>query len=257
VRRRALRVLLLPLLAALLAACTFHLDVDVDVAKDGSGTVTAIAALDDGAVANVGGDLREVLALDDLTRQGWTVTGPRRGRDGLTTVTVRKPFDHPAGAAAAVRQLSGVNGPFQDFAVTRRSSLTQTRWAVTGTIDLDRGAGVRGAPPSKDVQQLADQLGQSLDRLVQVRVRTRLPGHVESNATTKASNGAVWQIAFGGPPIHLEAHGTQRRTSTYLLLGAGALVVLVLAGWAMLRLADRATGGRGDRGVSASGRAGP
>ena len=243
-RSRALRVLLLPLLAALVGACTFHLDVDVDVAKDGSGTVEAIATLDDGAVANLGGDLRSVLRLDQLTKQGWTLTGPTRGTDGLTTLTVRKHFDEPAGAATAVRQLSGSKGPFQDFAVTRHRSLTQTRLGVTGTMDLDRGGSVRGAPSSKDLQQLADQLGQSLDRLVQVRVRVRLPGHVRSNATTQASNGAVWQVAFGGPPIRLEAHGSERRTSTYVLGAVAGLLVLVIAGWGVLRLADRATGSR-------------
>jgi hypothetical protein len=246
VRSRASRALLLPLLVALLGACTFHLDVDVDVAKDGSATVEAIVRLDDAAVARVGGDLRRVLALDDLQTAGWTVAGPARGRDGMTTLTVRKRVAEASGAGAAVAQLSGHDGPFQDFAVTRHRSLTETRWDVTGRVDLERGAGGRGAPSSKDVQQLADQLGQSLDRLVQVRVRVRLPGHVESNATTKASNGAVWQIAFGGPPIALQAHGTQRHAAPYVLLAVAVLLGLALVGWGVLRLADRATAGQRD-----------
>lgn len=243
-RSRAARVVLLPLLVALLGACTLHVDVDVDVAKDGSATVEAIVTLDDAAVARVGGDLHNVLALEQLRKEGWTVDGPTRGSDGLTTLTVRRHVDQAAGAGAAVAQLSGHDGPFQDFRVTTHRSLTETRWAVTGRVDLDRGAGTHGAPSSKDVQQLADQLGQSLDRLVQVRVRVRLPGHVASNATTKATNGAVWQVAFGGPPIVLQAQGTQRRAAPYVLLGVGALVLLVLAGWGVLRLADRATGSR-------------
>ena len=243
-RSRAARLALLPLLAALLAACTLHVDVDVDVAKDGSATVEALVTLDDAAVARVGGDLRRVLALGSLQREGWTVDGPTRGTDGLTRLTVRKRVERAADAGAAVAQLSGRGGPFQGFAVARHRSLTETRWTVTGRVDLDRGAGARGAPSSRDVQQLADQLGQSLDRLVQVRVRVRLPGHVTSNATTKASNGAVWQVAFGGPPIALQAQGTERRAAPYLLLGAGALVVLVLAAWGVLRLADRTTGSR-------------
>jgi hypothetical protein len=231
---------------ALLGACTFHLDVDVDVAKDGSSTVEAIVTLDDAAVARVGGDLRRVLALDSLRQEGWTVEGPTRRADGRTTLVVRRHVDRPGAVGPAVAQLSGRDGPFQDFAVTRHRSLTETRWGVRGRVDLDRGAGTRGAPSSKDVQQLADQLGQSLDRLVQVRVRVRLPGHVESNATTKASNGAVWQVAFGGPPLVVQASGTQRRAAPYVVVGVGAVAVLVLGAWAVLRLADRATAGERD-----------
>jgi hypothetical protein len=238
------RALLLALLAAVLAACTFQLDVDVTIAKDGSGSVEAVVTLDDAAIANVGGDLGKALALGDLEAKGWTVQGPTRGADGHTTLRVRRTFADPAGAATAFQQLSGKGGPFQDFAVTRHRSLTSTRWGFTGQVDLERGLGDRNPKLSQDLTRLGDQLGSSLSRLVPVRVRVRLPGQVSSNATTKAANGAVWQVRFGGPPLHLQAQGTERRTSTYVLVGLGGLVALVLVVYGLVRLAGRTTEGR-------------
>ena len=238
-RRRATRALLLPLLAALLAACTFQLDVDVDVASDGSGTVTVTVALDDAAVARVGGDLGAVLALDDLRAEGWTVDGPTRDADRHTRVRVSRSFDHPSEVAAVFDDLSGDAGPFQDVAVTRSQSLTSTRWGFTGHVDLRQGAGQRGGPTAPDLEALGQELGQSLSRLVQVRVRVRLPGDVSSNATTKADNGAVWQVAFGGEPLDLEAQGTKARTGVFVLFGIGGVVALVLLVFGLVRLADR------------------
>jgi hypothetical protein len=241
VKGRARRALLLPVLVAALAACTFQLDVDVDIAKDGSGSVEAVVVVDDAAIANVGGDLGRALALGDLEAEGWTVQGPTRGADGRTTLRVRHTFADPAGAATGFEQLSGKDGPFRDFAVTRHRSLTSTRWGFTGQVDLDRGVGRRSPELSEDLTRLGDQLGDSLSRLVPVRVRVRLPGDVSSNATTKAANGAVWQVRFGGPPLHLQAHGTERRTSTYVLFGVGGLVALVLLVFGLVRLAGRTT----------------
>jgi hypothetical protein len=228
---------------ATLAACTFQVDVDVAIAKDGSGSVEAVVTVDDAAIANVGGDLGQALALDALQAKGWTVQGPTRGADGRTTLRVRRTFADPSGSATAFEQLSGKDGPFQDFAVTRHRSLTSTRWGFTGQVDLDRGLGARRPELSQDLTRLGDQLGDSLSRLVPVRVRVRLPGDVSSNATTKATNGAVWQVRFGGPPLHLQAHGTERRTSTYVLFGLGGLVALVLLVSGMVRLAGRTTAG--------------
>jgi hypothetical protein len=237
---RARRALLLPLLAAVLAACTFHVDVNVDVAEDGSGTVEAVVTLDDAAVANVGGDLGQVLALDALKAHGWTVQGPTRSAQGMTTLRVRRAFADPAGASAAVAELSGKDGPFRSFAVTRHSSLTSTSWTFTGEVDLQRSVG-RSAALDQDLSKLGDQLGDSLSRLVPVRVAVRLPGHVSSNATTKAANGAVWQVRIGGPPLHLQAHGTQRRTSTYVLFGLGGGLAVALLLYGLVRLAGRTT----------------
>jgi hypothetical protein len=48
-------------------------------------------------------------------------------------------------------------------------------------------------------------------------------------------------VAFGGPPLVLAAHGTERHAAPYVLLAVAVLVVLGLAAWGVLRLADRTT----------------
>ena len=219
---RVRRALLLPVLALVLAACQLQVDVNVTVAKDGSGTVEAVVTLDDAAVANVGGDLSKALALDGLRAEGWTIEGPTRQADGHTVVRVRHRFAEPAGAATVFAQLSGKGGPFQGFAVTRRASLTRTTGGRSPVGWTSSAAPEPGAPPAtRTWPSCPTGSGTSLQRIVQVRVRVLLPGQVTSNATTKATNGASWQLAFGGQPLHLQAHGTERHATPYVLAGLG------------------------------------
>ena len=226
----------------MLGACRLQLDVDVTVEDDGSGTIEVVAALDDDAVERLGGDLAAVIDLDGLRAEGWTVDGPTRDADGETRLRLRQPFDDPAGATEALAQLSGEGGPFQDLTVERDRSLTRTEWRFTGRLDLGRDpdAGPVGLDDAQ-LEELQRQLGESLSRLVQVRVRVRLPGDVESNATTKADNGAVWQAAFGGAPFDLEATGTQARTSVFVVGGLLGVAVVVLGAYALIRVAVRRT----------------
>jgi hypothetical protein len=228
-----------------------QLDVNVAVAEDGSGTVEVVVAVDRDGIKRIGGDLGAVLATDDLADAGWRIEGPDEEADGFTRVRFRKSFDDPDEAAAIFEEIAGEDGPFQDFAVTRDTSLAETRWRFTGRVDFSGGleafgdaglaAELDGEPIGQSTQEIEDQLGESLSRLIQVRVSARLPGDVTSNATTKAANGAVWQVGFGERTLDLRAEGTERRVSTIVLgavavVGAVALVVLLL-----VRLARRVT----------------
>lgn len=228
------------------SACRLELDVHVEVAEDGSGAVEVVVGLDPEAVERAGGDLGAVVAVDDLKAAGWTVDGPVVEADGFTRVRIRQPFDTPAEAAEIFDQIAGDDGPFQDFAVTRESSLAETRYGFTGRVDFARGLGglapeVDGEPLGATVEEIEAQLGDSLSRLIQVRIRARLPGDVTSNATTEADNGAVWQVGFGEGVVDLEATGTQRRTTTLVLAGLGGLAVLVVLLVLLVRLAARVT----------------
>jgi len=243
VRRRAL---LLVALVTILSACTLDLDVRVDVHADGGGTVDVIATVDAAALARVGGDLGAVLRLDDLRAEGWSVTGPDATGDGGQTVRLRQSFADPAGARRVFEQLAGRDGPLHGFAVTHDTSLVHRRWSFRGTVDLGGDTPIPTVAPGPDgkdaaatIDQLQQQLGESLGRLLRLRVGVRLPGHVTSNATTKAENGAVWQVAFNGAPVHLEATGEKTRGE--VVAGAVAVGLLVLVGGVVLlvRLAGR------------------
>ena len=249
-RRRAQGALLV-VAALLLGGCMLELDVNVEVARDGSGSVEVAATLDREAVARVGGDLEAVLALDDLRAVGWTIDGPTTDASGGATVRVRKHFDDSGEAAEVFAEIAGEEGPFQGFDVTRDRSFTRTRWGFRGTVDfsrdVDRVGGlapapeVDGVPLADDLGALEDQLGDSLSRLLRVRVGVRLPGDVSSNATTKADNGAVWQVAFGDGAIDLEASGSETRTWSYVLIGAGIAAAVALLVGVLIRIAGRVT----------------
>ncbi len=240
---------LLALLALALSACDLDLDVNVEVAEDGSGAVEVIATLDAEALARVGGDLGAVLALDDLRGDGWVVDGPSRTADGATTVRLRQPFDDPAEAGDVFEELAGAGGPFRDLEVRRRRSLLETEWAFEGTVDLGGSAlvpeaaapALDGEDPAATLEQLEEQLGGSLERLIRLRVGVRLPGDVDSNATTRADNGAVWQVGFGDGPVELEASGTETRTGVVAGLVVAALVLLAGLLALLVRLAMRVT----------------
>lgn len=235
----------------LVSGCRMGIDVNVAVEEDGSGTIEVVVSLDPDAVERIGGDLEPLMEVDDLVAAGWRVDGPTKDSDGFTRVRVSHPFGTADEAATVFAQIAGEDGPFQDFAVTRDTSLAETRWRFTGRVDFSGGleafgdaglaAELDGEPIGQSTQEIEDQLGESLSRLIQVRVSARLPGDVTSNATTKAANGAVWQVGFGERTVDLRAEGTERRVSTIVLgavavVGAVALVVLLL-----VRLARRVT----------------
>lgn len=246
------RVLLGTLLVVLLASgCRLELDVNVSMDEDGSGTVEVVAALDPDAVERIGGDLGAVVELDDLRAAGWTVDGPTEDRDGFTRLRVQRAFGTPEEADEILAVIAGEEGPFQDFSLRRDVSFATTEWAFSGRVDFSGGLealgdealaeALDGEPLGQTVEEIEAQLGESLSRLVQVRVRARLPGEVTSNATTQADNGAVWQVGFGEGAVELEAEGTEHRTSTLLLVGAAVVLGLALLVVVLVRLAGRVT----------------
>jgi hypothetical protein len=249
--RRARRVVVWALLAGLvlLSGCRLELDVNVAVEEDGSGTVEVVTALDEDAVERIGGDLAAIVELDDLRAAGWTVDGPTEDPDGFTRLRVQRRFGNPDEAAAIFEEIAGEEGPFQDFAVRRETSLASTEWGFTGRVDFSGGieafgdeglaAELDGQPLGLTVEEIEDQLGESLSRLVQVRVGVRLPGDVSSNATTKADNGAVWQVGFGEGAVDMEAEGSERRIETLIAAGAAVLFALALVVVLLVRLAAR------------------
>lgn len=231
----------------LLSGCRMGLDLNVLVESDASGLVEVVVVVDSEAVDRVGGDLSAVLALESLTSSGWQVEGPSVDDEGLTRLRISQGFGSPAEAAALFAQIAPEGGPFQDFRVVRGSSFAETSVGFRGRVDFSPGSQPLGSDPTaglpddlgRTVEDIEAQLGESLDRLLQVRVSVRLPGDVSSNATTKADNGAVWAIGFGAGAIDLEADGVERRTVRLVLLGVGALLVVAAAMALLFRLARR------------------
>jgi hypothetical protein len=232
-------------LAFVASGCQVTLSAGIEVGADGSGTVHAGVGFDDEAVAEVG-DLAAALRADDLRQAGWEVAGPAPEEDGLTWVRASKDFDDPEEAAAVAAELSGPDGPFRDFRVTRERSLLRTKTSFSGVADLSRGlAGLSDAELQAalgdfdlglDVDGLRRRFGDTLGDRVRVQVSATLPGKVEANTATVGGGRAQWTPAVG-ERIELTAEGDLRRLAP-LVWGSLALVV-VAGGLAVVGLRAR------------------
>src|SRR5687767_8648392 len=132
-------LLLVALLAIVGGGCRLELDVNVEVASDGSGSVEVVVGLDPDGLDKIGGDLLAVVDVNALEGAGWVVDGPAAEGDGFTRVRIRHPFDTPGDAAEVFEQIAGDEGPFQDFQIARDTSLTETRVEFTGRVDFAAG----------------------------------------------------------------------------------------------------------------------
>ncbi len=237
---------LLPLLVALLAwagtACQVTLAAGVDVARDGTGRVTAGRGLDADALKEVG-DPATALRLDDVRQAGWDVEAPRREDDGLTWFRASKPFSDPEQVPAIVAELNGPDGPFRDFRVVRTKSLTRSRTTFTGTLDLSRGVAGLSDPEltaalgdvdlGLDVDGLRGRFGDKVGDTVKVQVTAGLPGKVTHNAPASQGGRALWAPELG-QTVQLEASSEALKIHPLIPIGAGvglllAVVLLIAA----------------------------
>jgi hypothetical protein len=232
-RRSKLTLAAAALALLVCSACQVTIAVGVDAKQNGSGLVRAGVGLDADALRQIP-DLAQQLRVDDLKRAGWTVVGPRKESDDRTWVRATKPFANPAGAAKAMTELNGPNGPFKGFHLTRKHSFLRTKTSFSGTVDR---VGARGLADSQLQQQLGgsgvdpavlqQQLDQIVNRTVRVEVVLHLPGSISSNAPTDVSGGVVWRPK-ASEQAHLTASSTARDLRP-IIFGALAVVLAVAA----------------------------
>ena len=101
-----------------LSACRVDSVVTVDMAHDGSGTVT-IEAIADAAVVQAAPGLAGDLRFDDAIASGWTVDGPTATDDGGLRVVLTRPFANVDEANVLLRSISGSAGPLRDVTLSR------------------------------------------------------------------------------------------------------------------------------------------
>jgi hypothetical protein len=229
------------------SACQVTIAVGVDAKQNGSGVVRAGVGLDDDALHQIP-NLAQQLRVDDLKKAGWTVVGPRKESDNRTWVRATKPFANPAGAAKAMTELNGPNGPFKNFRLTSKHSFLRTKTSFTGTVDR---VGAQGLADPRLQQQLGgsgvdpkvleQQLNELIDRTVRTEVVVHLPGSISSNAPTEISGGVLWHPK-AGEQAHLVASSTAWNLRP-IIFGAIALVLAIAALiiWRRSRRAHTAT----------------
>ena len=239
---------LLPLVL-LAAACDVRTEVLVDVEESGAGSVTVSVGLDADAVARLP-DLDELVLMDDLDTAGWRVTGPDRDAGGTTWIRVEKSFATPEEGTAILTEISGPDGPFRDFVITRERELARTRLGLDGSIDLTGGLSVfsdaalaqslEGQPLGEPIEQIEARLGEGVAEVFSFELAVRMPNDVESNAPAGAEGEAVWAPGLADTaPTEVEASSeVWRRNSVVAIVVAAAALVLLLA-WLVVTLTRR------------------
>lgn len=224
------------------AACEVRTELNVTVADDGSGTVEVALGLDDDAL-----DRRprvfDQLDLSGLEDAGWEITAPEED-GGFTWLRATHRYGAPEEVGPLVDQVAGDRGPLRDFRLVREDEFAETRYRFAGTVDFTAGAAALVDDPelaealgSDPVELIEERLGATIDELVQVQVAVRLPGDVDSNAPTQASNGAVWRPSIvEQEAVQLEATSALPRTERWVWLGVAVLAGSALVLYALVRI---------------------
>lgn len=241
---RAGRALVAVLAGLLVAGCQVRTELNVTVEEDGSGTVELAVALDEDALSRRP-DVLEELDLSDLADTGWEIVGPEEEVDGWTWLRASHEFGTPEELGVLVGEVAGERGPLRDVELRRSDAFAETRYDFSGTVDFTAGAGALADDPelaealeAQPIELLEERLGAAVDEMIEVHVAVRLPGMVESNAPTQASNGAVWQPSVvDREAVELAATGTLRRTERLVWVGVAIAAGFALVLYLLVRLA--------------------
>lgn len=242
-RPRLLRTALLAITLVVVSACQMRTDVNITVETDGSGEVAVAVGLDEEAVAE-NPALLENLDFADLRQTGWEVTGPELDADGFTRVTIRHQFDAPSQVATLLDDVAGEHGPFRDFSLEREDAFAETRYRFEGVVDFAGGIDglvedpeLADALEAEPAELIGERLQGAVDEVLRFQVAVRLPGEVESNAPTQASNGAVWKPSVLEPEaIELQATSTMQRTDRIIWLAVAVAAGFALCLFVIVRL---------------------
>lgn len=133
----ALAVLTLGLAAA---ACEVASEVLIDVAEDGSGTVSVGVGTDVATATALGGEssaegYESLLSLEDIGVAGWTYQGLTRESDNLYWLRASKPFGNSSELSSVLDEIVGEQ-VFTNFALERETSFARQEWTLTGEVTL-------------------------------------------------------------------------------------------------------------------------
>jgi hypothetical protein len=241
-----LRLLALVGALALLAGCRLDLNVAIDLAPDGTGTVRVTATADADLLARVPNAVTD-LRLDDAKAAGWTVTGPTPAESGGAQVVLTKPFGSPEQATAILAEINGPSGPLRGLRLTQSREFATVTSGLTGEVRLDGGVGAFADQALVQVAggkvPLADRVAASgvpLDQALGLTVAVDLPGRVTSTNGTIAGGEVTWSPALAegqSTPLQASARkvdtvATRARSvehwTSWALLGWGVLFGLIL-----------------------------
>ena len=241
-RRRVIAPLVLLISTIALAGCKVELNTTVNVADNGSGTIT-VTALADAEVAQRAPELGESLNLDDLRAAGWNVEVQNPAPDGGLSIVAQRPFANTDEAGFFLAQISGEDGPLRGLTLTRTGRLNDATYTITGSGGLPKGlAGFADAEAlailgSSPFDQTLVRSGLALSEALTMSLRITLPGKVLTTdgvvaprADDDVTSTISWDIPVDGLTTDINA---STRDSDLSALAADIasrvlLVVLIL-----------------------------
>lgn len=201
-----------------LSSCRVDTAVTLQVAADGSGTVT-VEAIADAAVVQKAPGLAEDLRFDDAVANGWTVEGPAATESGGLRVVLSRPFATVDEANLLLQSINGAGGPLRGVTLTRVGGVDDQgmpddsdsvialagQLGVTGGVDAFADPDVLaalGASPYAD--DLAAAGVQPADA-VSFRLDVDVPGDTTSGGTGATSTDGVlsWTAPVDGSTLDL------------------------------------------------------
>lgn len=212
----------------------------IDVAANGSGTVTARIGLDRDAQARVG-DLR-LIRYEDLSAGGWAVKPvPQPDANGWVWLEASKPFDDEGDVQAILNEIGGEDGIFKGFTLEVSDGFATTSYEILGKLDGSEGVEqfsdpevtkvLEGLPLGRTPEELAAELGEGTTKAT-VELRVSMPGKpsIRDSAGTVKDGQLVWSTEIGATKL-VEVNGTSEveDSTPRLLLEIGAALVGVAA----------------------------
>lgn len=232
---RLRRLVMAAALVVVVAACDVDITVDVDVARDGSGVVEVVVVLDDEAAARIP-ELADLLRTDDLVEAGWQIDGPVDTVDDGFELVARKPFASPDQLQPVLDEITGPDGAFRDFALSRATEFAEVDLSLSGVVDLSRGVelfsdaelteALDGRPLGIDLAALEAEIGPIADA-VELTFEAHLPATNGDDAEISVSP------ALGDDPVPVAVAATDEDELARILRLVG-WAAAILAGVAML-----------------------
>lgn len=221
-----------------LGACKVDVTVHVQVAADGTGTVTLTAIADAAVVAQAPG-LAEDLRFDDAAAAGWTVEGPTPTDDGGLKVILTHTFATVEEATALMQSINGVSGPLQNITITRTDTAEQLTTFLSGSLrvdgqlqafaDADILSAIGGSPYADAILNA----GVTASNAVTFTLLADLPG----DAVT-AGSPTQWVAPLDGTTLAVAATSAIAQGSSTGIWGTVSTVALVaLVGWCLVAIA--------------------
>lgn len=185
-----------------LAGCRVDVTVDIDVAPDGTGTLTVTLVADAELVDQVP-DLAQQIVLDDVVAAGWAVDGPAPTDDGGLRLSLSNDF---RGNDEATNLLRSLGPPFNSPELGRGVNGDVTNNSLSMTLSLPDGfaefaddelvAAVGAVPFADDIAASGATPANALG----VVVRADLPGRLDDDRTlneTALDDGRLqWTASF-------------------------------------------------------------